>query len=211
MSSPSNGCGRSSTPAASREINELHIPVSRPIRLVMASQDVIHSFFIPALRLKHDVVPGRYQDLEITADKPGALSSVLRGILRHRAFRHDRRDRGDGSRRLCRLARAAGRHPARWRRRAARCFASSAAAAVTAGGSKVHAPPLEGLYGNPVPLADGSFVTADDKYIRDSILLPRSQIAAGYEPLMPSFEGKVSEDQLLRLVAYIKSIGGQQP
>jgi cytochrome c oxidase subunit 2 len=75
-------------------------------------------------------------------------------------------------------------------------------------GSKVRAPPLEGVYGNPVSLADGSIVMADDKYIRDSILLPRSQIAAGYEPLMPSFEGKMSEDQLLRLVAYIKSIGG---
>ena len=77
-------------------------------------------------------------------------------------------------------------------------------------GSKVRAPPLEGLYGNPVALSDGSTVTADEKYIRDSILLPRSQIAAGYEPLMPSFEGKVNEDQLLRLVAYIKSMGGHR-
>ena len=79
------------------------------------------------------------------------------------------------------------------------------------GSSKIHAPSLDGLYGRPVPLSDGSTVIADDKYIRDSILLPRSQIAAGYEPLMPSFEGKVNEDQLLRLVLYIKSLGGRHP
>jgi cytochrome c oxidase subunit II len=78
-------------------------------------------------------------------------------------------------------------------------------------GSKIRAPQLEGLYGKPVPLSDGTTVVADDKYLRNSILLPRSQIAAGYDPVMPSFEGKVSEDQLLRLVVYIKSIGGHQP
>jgi cytochrome c oxidase subunit 2 len=76
-------------------------------------------------------------------------------------------------------------------------------------GSHVRAPPLEGLYGKPVPLSDGSTVIADDKYIRDSILVPRSQIVASYQPLMPSFEGKVSEDQLLRLVVYIKSLAGR--
>ena len=90
------------------EINALHIPVNRPIRLVMASQDVIHSFFIPALRLKHDVVPGRYQDLEIYGTKDRALSLVLCGILRHRTLRHERRDCGDGGRRLCLLAHATG-------------------------------------------------------------------------------------------------------
>jgi cytochrome c oxidase subunit II len=73
-------------------------------------------------------------------------------------------------------------------------------------GSTVRAPPLQGLYGNPVPLQSGEIVVADDKYIRDSILLPRSQIAAGYEPVMPSFEGKVSEDDLIRIIAYIKSL-----
>ena len=78
-------------------------------------------------------------------------------------------------------------------------------------GSKIRAPLIEGLYGRPVPLTDGSTVVADDKYLRDSILLPRSQIVAGYEPVMPSFEGKISEDQLLRLVLYIKSLAGRQP
>ena len=76
------------------------------------------------------------------------------------------------------------------------------------GRGTIRAPPLEGVYGRPVPLSDGSTVIADYRYIRDSILMPRSQVVASYEPLMPSFEGKVSEDQLLRLVAYIKSLAG---
>ena len=89
------------------EINALHIPVDRPIRLVMASQDVIHSFFIPALRLKHDVIPGRYQDARDPGQQARALPPVLRGILRDRPFRHDRRGRRDGASRFHRLARRA--------------------------------------------------------------------------------------------------------
>ena len=77
--------------------------------------------------------------------------------------------------------------------------------------SKVHAPPLEGLYQKLVPLSDGTFVRADDKYIRDSILLPDSQIAAGYQPLMPTYQGHISEDELLQLIDYIKSIGNETP
>ncbi|HEY1718325.1 MAG TPA: cytochrome c oxidase subunit II, partial [Verrucomicrobiae bacterium] len=75
----------------------------------------------------------------------------------------------------------------------------------------VHAPPLEGLYQKLVPLSDGTFVRADDKYIRDSILLPTSQIVQGYQPLMPTYQGHISEDELLQLVAYIKSIGNETP
>ena len=190
------------------EIDALHIPVSRPIRLVMASQDVIHSFFIPALRLKHDVVPGRYQDLEIEVDRPGHYhlfcaeycgtehSGMIGEIVAMEAGR------------LFPLADAAGPvEPPRGRRR--RAVSSARLQRLPRGGSKMRAPPLEGLYGKPVPLSDGSTVIADDKYIRDFILLPRSQIVASYQPLMPSFEGKVSEDQLLRLVVYIKSLAGR--
>jgi cytochrome c oxidase subunit 2 len=78
-------------------------------------------------------------------------------------------------------------------------------------GGTVRAPPLEGVYGKPVPLADGSIVVANERYIRDSILQPRSQIVASYEPLMPSFAGRISEDDLVKIVAYIKSLGPQDP
>jgi cytochrome c oxidase subunit 2 len=192
------------------EINALHIPVNRPVRLVMASQDVIHSFFIPALRLKHDVVPGRYQDLEIEArvaghyplfcaeycgtDHSGMNGEVV--AMEQTDYAAWLTQQGPSSP----LAQEGGA-----------LFRELGCSGCHGIGSKIRAPQLDGLYGKPVPLSDGSMVVADDKYIRDSILLPRSQIAAGYEPLMPSYEGKLGEDQLLRLVLYIKSLAGRTP
>jgi cytochrome c oxidase subunit II len=197
-------------PGGQSEINALHIPVHHPIRLIMASQDVIHSFFIPALRLKHDVVPGRYQDLEIEADKPGHYHLFCAEYC--------------GTDHAGMIGEVVAMEPADYTAWLSQQAPSSSLAQEGGAlfrelgcsgchglGSKVHAPQLEGLYGKPVPLSDGTTVVADDKYVRDSILLPRSQIAAGYDPVMPSFEGKVSEDQLLRLVVYIKSLAGHQP
>jgi cytochrome c oxidase subunit 2 len=192
------------------EINALHIPVNRPVRLVMASQDVIHSFFIPALRLKHDVVPGRYQALQIEANRPGHYhlfcaeycgtdhSGMIGEIVAMEVpdYAAWLTQQLPGSS----LAQEGGA-----------LFRELGCSGCHGIGSKIRAPLLEGLFGKPVPLADGRTVIADEKYIRDSILLPRSQVAAGYDPVMPSFEGKVSEDQLLRLVTYIKSIAGRQP
>lgn len=195
-------------PGGQSEINALHIPVNRPIRLVMASQDVIHSFFIPALRLKHDVVPGRYQDLEIEAVKPGHYHLFC---AEYCGTEHS----GMGGEIIAMeppdftkwLESQAPSVPLA--QEGGQLFRELGCSGCHGIGSKIRAPALEGLYGKPVPLSDGTIVTADDKYLRDSILLPRSQIAAGYEPLMPSFEGKVSEDQLLRLIFYIKSLAGQ--
>ncbi|MET3972412.1 MULTISPECIES: cytochrome c oxidase subunit II [Bradyrhizobium] len=190
------------------EIDALHLPVKRPVRLVMASQDVIHSFFIPALRLKHDVVPGRYQDIEIEIDRPGHYhlfcaeycgtehSGMIGEIVAM--------EPADYSHWLTQQAPASPLAD-----EGGALFRQLGCSGCHGNGSQVRAPPLEGLYGKPVPLSDGSTVIADDKYIRDSILLPRSQIVASYQPLMPSFEGKVSEDQLLRLVVYIKSLAGR--
>jgi cytochrome c oxidase subunit 2 len=197
-------------PGGQSEINALHIPIHRPVRLIMASQDVIHSFFIPALRLKHDVVPGRYQDLEIEADKPGHYHLFCAEYCgtEHSGMTGE-------------VVTMAPADYAAWLSQQApssslaqeggALFRELGCSGCHGMGSKVRAPPLEGLYGKPVPLSDGTTVIADDKYLRDSILLPRSQIAAGYDPVMPSFEGKVSEDQLLRLVVYIKSLAGIQP
>jgi cytochrome c oxidase subunit 2 len=197
-------------PGGQSEINALHIPVHHPIRLIMASQDVIHSFFIPALRLKHDVVPGRYQDLEIEADKPGHYHLFCAEYCgtEHSGMAGEvvAMEQADYAAWLSQQAPSSS-----LAQEGGALFRQLGCSGCHGVGSKVHAPPLEGLYGKPVPLSDGTFVTADDKYLRDSILLPRSQIAAGYEPVMPSFEGRVSEDQLLRLVVYIKSLAGHQP
>ncbi|MGN6410411.1 MAG: cytochrome c oxidase subunit II [Nitrobacter sp.] len=192
------------------EINALHIPVGRPIRLVMASQDVIHSFFIPAIRLKHDVVPGRYQDLEIEVDKPGHYHLFCAEYCgtEHSGMTGEIVAMGAPDYATWLATQTPANSLAQ---EGGALFRELGCSGCHGAGSKIHAPSLNGLYGRPVPLSDGSFVTADDKYIRDSILLPRSQIAAGYQPLMPSFEGKVSEEQLLRLILYIKSLGGPHP
>jgi cytochrome c oxidase subunit 2 len=192
------------------EINALHIPIHRPVRLIMASQDVIHSFFIPALRLKHDVVPGRYQDLEIEVDRPGRYHLFCAEYCgtEHSGMTGEvvAMAQADFAAWLSQQAPTSS-----LAQEGGALFRELGCSGCHGNGSRVRAPPLEGLYGKPVPLADGTTVVADDKYLRDSILLPRSQIAAGYDPVMPSFEGKVSEDQLLRLVVYVKSLAGIQP
>jgi len=192
-------------PGGQAEINELHMPVHRPIMLVMASQDVIHSFFIPALRVKRDVVPGRYQRLRIEAEKPGVYHLFcaefcgtdhpgMTGrivVLKDRDFATWLARQGAGDS----LA-----------HEGAALFRQLGCSGCHAAASRVRAPLLDGLYGGPVPLADGTVTVADERYVRDSILQPNREVVAGYEPVMPSFAGKVSEEDLIRLIAYIKSL-----
>jgi cytochrome c oxidase subunit 2 len=193
-------------PGGQREINELHVPVGQDVRLVMASQDVIHSFYVPALRMKQDVVPGRYETLWFRADKPGRyhiFCSEYCGtdhahmggwltVMNLREFAQWLRSQG-GEETLA----AQG----------AQLFRQYGCSGCHEGGGTVRAPELEGLYGSPVPLSDGKVVVADDRYIRDSILNPDAEVAAGYKPVMPTFAGVISEDDLAKLVAYIQSIG----
>lgn len=192
-------------PGGQREINELHVPADRTIRLIMASEDVIHSFFVPALRVKHDVVPGRYQDLSFRADRTGVFQLLCA------EFCGTDHSRMSGRIVVMPLADYEG-----WLSRqdvtgtlaseGAALFRQLGCSGCHVGKGPVRAPPLAGLYGKPVPLQNGSIVVADERYIRDSILLPQSQVTAGYEPVMPSFAGRIGEDELVRLVAYIKSL-----
>jgi len=196
-------------PGGQREINELHVPVNQPIRLLMASQDVIHSFFLPAFRWKHGVVPGRYQSLWFEAIKTGVFHLLCAEFCGT-----------DHSRMTGRVVVLEAAEYEAWlaKNAAAQTLASEGAALFRqlgcsgchGTGGTVRSPPLEGLYGKPVPLQDGTVTLADERYIRDSIMLPRSQIVAGYEPLMPSFAGKISEEDLIRVVAYIKSLAGRE-
>jgi cytochrome c oxidase subunit 2 len=188
-----------------REINELHIPVHRSVQLIMASQDVIHSFFVPAFRVKHDVVPGRYQNLWFRADKTGEFQLLCAEFCGT-----------DHSRMIGRIVvmephdfetwLSHQQAPGTLAREGADLFRQLGCSGCHVGQGTVRAPSLDGLFGKPVPLQDGTVVVADDRYIRDSILMPASQVAAGYAPVMPSFAGRVSEDELIRLVAYIKSL-----
>ena len=193
-------------PGGQREINELHVPAGRDVRLVMASQDTIHSFFIPALRIKHDVVPGRYETLWFRADRPGRYHLFCAEYCGT-----DHAHMGGW------LTVMAPRDFAAWlgnqggqpslAAQGAILFRRYGCSGCHGPGGTVRAPALEGVYGSPVPLADGSVVVADERYLRDSILMPRAQVAAGYDPIMPSFAGQIGEDDLARLVAYIQSLG----
>jgi cytochrome c oxidase subunit 2 len=192
-------------PGGQREIDEMHVPLGQPIKLVMTSQDAIHSFFVPAFRLKQDVLPGRYTEMWFTPTKAGRFHlfcaeycgtdhSRMRGdvvVLEPPDFARwldahrgapDMAARGEG---LFRQFGCSG------------CHGENAV---------VHAPNLAGLFGKPVPLSDGSTVIADERYVRDSILVPAKEVAAGYAPIMPSFAGQIDDDQILDLIAYIKSL-----
>lgn len=206
------------------EINALHVPAGRPVELLMTSEDVIHDFAIPAFRIKHDVLPGRYESLWFTATEPGTYRlfctqfcgtdhSVMGGqvvVMSGPDFERWLADNAAGAgmaaegRALFTRYGCSGCHQAEGRGQAA-------AADRTRGYSSVRAPPLDGVYGHPVPLGDGRVVVADDRYVRDSILMPARDIVAGYDNRMPSFSGVVSEADLFRLVAYIKSLAGDGP
>jgi cytochrome c oxidase subunit 2 len=194
------------------EINELHVPQGRPIRLTMTSQDVIHSFYIPAFRVKQDVLPGRYTSLwfEPTqigrfhlfcAEYCGTNHSTMGGwvyVMEPVAFQQWLAQAGTGP-----SMAEQGEH----------LFVQYHCAGCHRGSQIVQAPRLEGVYGRPVPIQKGrevSFTRADERYIRDSILRPKSEVVAGYEPVMPSFEGQIREQDLLKIIAYIKSIGAKE-
>jgi cytochrome c oxidase subunit II len=197
-------------PEGNREIDELHVPVGRIVKLTMTSQDVIHSFFLPAFRIKQDVVPGRYTTEWFKADRVGSyhlfcseycgtMHSGMTGrivVMEPDAYQQW-------------LTR--GQPQATLASDGARLYRDLGCSGCHSGSTVLRAPPLEGLFGKPVPLQSGEVTTADETYLRDSILFPDKQITAGYTNAMPSFNRRLSEDQLLELIAYIKSLGSTAP
>jgi cytochrome c oxidase subunit 2 len=186
-----------------REINELHVPLGEPVRLVMTSQDVIHSFYIPAFRVKQDVVPGRYTTLAFTASRLGAFHLFCSEYC--------------GSEHSVMIGRVVVMPPADYARwlaegpaepglvqRGFALYRTLGCSGCHAAGSTVHAPPLEGLVGRTVHLQDGRTLVADEAYVRDSILLPRRDVVAGYEPVMPSYAGQVDDDAIAALIAWMR-------
>ncbi len=196
-------------PGGQREIDALHIPVDKTIRLVMASQDVIHSFFVPAFRIKHDVVPGTYETIWFKAEKTGTykLECTQYCGTQHATMKGE-------------VVVMTPPEYARWlteqgvnqslAQQGEALFRQHGCSGCHGANSTVHAPDLVGLYGSLVHLQDGSTVRADERYIRDSILMPKSQIVVGYPPIMPDFSGQLSEEELFKLVAYIQSLGSQR-
>ncbi len=196
-------------PDGRREINELHIPVGRPVKLVMTSQDVIHSFFVPAFRTKQDVVPGRYTTLWFKPTKPGKYHLFC---SQYCGTNHSTMggwvyamEPAEHSRWL-----AQTQSPPSLVAQGERLFLTHGCSGCHTPGSQIRAPLLDGIFGKPVPLSDGTVVRADEQYLRDSILLPNTQVAAGYDALMPTFQNQISEDDLAALLAYLKSLGNAE-
>ena len=193
-----------------REINELHVPVGRPVRLTMTSEDVIHDFFVPAFRMKKDVVPGRYATAWFEATRPGRYHvfcaqycgtkhSAMTGwveVMDPLAFQNWLAG-GTGGESLA----SAG----------AKLFVLHACNTCHRPDSLARGPNLEGLFGKTVTLQDGRTLVADENYIRESIVAPNAKLVAGFQPIMPTFQGLISEEGLLQLVAYIKSVSKEGP
>jgi len=188
-----------------REINELHVPVGRDVKLIMTSQDVIHSFYVPAFRIKQDVLPGRYTTAWFRATKPGTYHLFCAEYC--------------GTSHSGMIGQIVVMEPAQYQAWLSGGLTSGSLAAngetmfQQLGCPTCHrfdvqgrGPLLTGVFGKPVQLEDGRTVIADENYIRESILSPSVKVVSGFKPIMPTFQGLVSEEQLTALVAYIKSL-----
>jgi len=191
-----------------REINELHVPVGRDVKVIMTSQDVIHSFFVPAFRIKQDVLPGRYTVAWFHATKPGTYhlfcaeycgtmhSGMIGWVTVMEPKDYEAWMGGGGNQPLA----VTGE----------KLFSELGCVTCHRSDTQGRGPNLVGVYGKPVMLEDGRTVIADENYIRESIVDPGAKIVKGFKPVMPTFQGQISDEQLNALVAYVKSLGQPQ-
>ena len=193
-------------PEGQREINELHVPVGRAVKLTMASEDVIHSFFVPAFRLKRDVVPGHFNVAWFKATKPGRYhwfcaeycgtqhSGMIGWVTVMEPREYENWLAGGG---------ATGSMASQGEK----LFQQLGCSTCHLLDEQGRCPILRNVYGNPVKLDDGRTVIADDAYIRESILNPNAKIVASFKrDIMPTFQGQISEEGLMQLIAYVKSL-----
>ena len=192
-------------PTGQREIGELHVPVGRAVKLVLTSEDTIHSFFVPAFRIKKDAVPGRYNIAWFRATKPGSYHLFC---AEYCGTEHARM----GGRVIVMppdeyQTWLAGGPPAATPVQAGeKLFTELNCVTCHRPDSAGRGPVLAGVFGRRVQLASGDTVVADEGYVRESIVNPAARVVAGYQPVMPTFQGQVTEEQLIALVAYIESL-----
>ena len=196
-------------PSGKREINSLHIPLNQPVRLTMTSEDVIHDFFVPAFRVKMDVLPGKYTSMWFEATKPGTYhlfcaeycgtehSKMIGSVVAMDPA--DYEAWLEGGQRGETMAQAGER-----------LFHQYACQTCHKPNSEGRGPILDGLYGSRVSLQSGAKVVADESYLRESIVNPNAKMLVGYKPLMPTFAGQIGEEGILQLIAYIKSLEGSE-
>jgi cytochrome c oxidase subunit II len=187
------------------EINALHVPTGRAVQLTMISQDVFHSFSIPDFRIKREVIPGRYSTVWFEATTPGTYhifctqycgtnhSAMIGAVTVLSPEDYEKWTQGSTS----------GTSLAQ---NGERLFASMGCNACHSGSAAARGPNLAGVYGSKLQLTSGSQVLVNDAYLRDAILNPSQHVTAGYAPIMPTYQGQVSEDGLIDLVEYIKNM-----
>jgi cytochrome c oxidase subunit II len=192
-------------PGGQHEINALHVPTGRPIQLTMISQDVFHSFSIPDFRVKREVIPGRYSTVWFEATTPGTYhifctqycgtnhSEMIGEVT---VLTPDDYEKWTASS-------TSGMSLAQ---NGERLFASMGCNACHSGNAAARGPNLAGVYGTKLTLANGSEVLVNDAYLRDAILNPSQHVTAGYAPIMPTYQGQISEDGLIDLVEYLKTL-----
>jgi cytochrome c oxidase subunit 2 len=190
-----------------REINELHIPTGRPVKLIMTSEDVIHSFYVPDFRTKQDVVPGRYTMTWFEATKPGKYhlfcaeycgtnhSGMIGWVYALAPQEYQRWLAGSPSGSLVQDG--------------AKLFEDLACSNCHKPDGSGRGPSLVGVFGSTVRLVGGATVKADEAYIRESILNPAAKVVEGYQPDMPTFQGLITEENVVQLIEYIKSLGAK--
>lgn len=192
-------------PGGQHEIDALHIPVGQPIQLTMISQDVFHSFSIPDFRVKREVIPGRYSTVWFQATDPGTYHIFCTQYC--------------GTLHSGMIGEVTAMTPADYKRwldqsnsgmslaqNGERLFASMGCNACHSGNASARGPNLAGVYGSKLTLTDGSQVLVNDAYLRDAILNPSQHVTAGYSPIMPTYQGQISEDGLIDLVEFIKQL-----
>ena len=196
-------------PDGQREINELHVPTGRPVKLTLASEDVIHDFFIPAFRLKHDVVPGSYQTYWFEATEPGRYHLFC---AEYCGTNHSRM-----------IGWVTVMDPAQYQNWLAGAEGGVTMAqlgeklfekygCITCHVTNQNGPSLSNVFGHPVQLADGRSATADEAFLRESILNPNAKVVRGFKPnVMPVYQGQIDEEGLLQLIVYIKSLAQPNP
>jgi cytochrome c oxidase subunit 2 len=192
-------------PEGVREINELHVPVGRPVRLTMGSEDVIHDFFIPAFRVKMDVVPGKLTTMWFEATELGSYhifcaeycGTKHSGMI-GTVFVMTPQDYEAWL--------AGGRSTGTAAQNGERLFTDLACVTCHKPDSSGRGPSLLGVFGSKVTLTDGRTVVADENYLRESIMNSQAKIVQGYQGIMPTFQGMVTEENLIQLIAYIKTL-----
>jgi len=191
-------------------LNELYIPEGRPIKLVMTSEDVLHSFFVPAFRVKQDLVGGMYTYLWFTPTKTGTYelycteycgtghSAMLGKVIVMSPEEYEKWEKGEEEKAVASLPPAELGKQLYTQRGCNACHSID--------GSSLVGPTWKGLYGHEVVMQDGTKVTADENYIREAILEPQAKMVKGFGPVMPSFKGVISDDEITDLIAYIKTL-----